>query len=250
MKLIILAAGTGSRLWPMTKHVPKSLIDLGDGRCLLERQIENAAQCDEIDEVIVVTGYRASQVERRMRHIDANINIRTLYNPVYNMTSNLLSVWVARMEMSDDDFLISNGDNLYKRTILPNVINTSDGIWLTIDRKSSYDEDDMKVTLEDDTVQNVSKDIAQDLTHAESVGLVAVRGTRMRQIFRSTLDEAVRSQENLSKFWLELFNILTRNGSIVRTVEVPSEHWVEVDFHPDIQRIRDDIASRISWTDD
>lgn len=63
VNLIILAARTGRRLYPLTKDTPKSLLDLGDGDTLLDRQLEIAAMHDEIDKVYVISGYRTEQIE-------------------------------------------------------------------------------------------------------------------------------------------------------------------------------------------
>lgn len=250
MELVILAAGTGSRLWPLTKHVPKSLLDLGDGRCLLERQIENAKDAGTIDHVTIVVGYRAAQVEERIQHLKDGIAISTIYNPVYRLTNNLLSLWFALPLLRQRDFVVSNGDNLYKRDVLPAVTGVGEGIWLTIDRKSEYDEDDMKVTLHaDQSVEYVSKTIAAEQTHAESVGLVIVRGERYRRVFTNHLDAMVRDESGLSEFWLETFNALVRNGHIVRSVEIPKASWIEVDFHPDVDNLRRSIVGRIDWND-
>lgn len=250
MELVILAAGTGSRLWPLTKHVPKSLLDLGDGRCLLERQIENATGSHTIDHCTIVVGYRAAQVEERIKHLKERIAIGTIYNPVFRTTNNLLSLWFALPLLRERDFVVSNGDNLYKRDVLPRVTSVDEGIWLTIDRKSAYDEDDMKLTLgADDTVEHVAKTIGLDETHAESVGLVVVRGERYRRVFTTMLDSMIRDESGLSVFWLELFNALTRNGQLIRTIEIPHSSWIEVDFHPDVEKLRRNILARVDWND-
>jgi L-glutamine-phosphate cytidylyltransferase len=250
MELVILAAGTGSRLWPLTKHVPKSLLDLGDGRCLLERQIESATACQVIDQCTVVVGYRAAQVEDRIRHLKERIAIGTIFNPVYRTTNNLLSLWFALPRLRERDFVVSNGDNLYKRDVLPLVTSVGEGIWLTIDRKPAYDEDDMKVTLAaDGTVQHVAKTIAPAETDAESVGLVVVRGERYRRVFTNMLDAMVREESGLTVFWLEIFNALARNGQLIRTVEIPHASWIEVDFHPDVEKLRHSILARVDWND-
>ena len=54
MKLFILAAGKGTRLWPLTRNTPKSLIDISDGTTLLERQIEAAINSEIFEEIIII----------------------------------------------------------------------------------------------------------------------------------------------------------------------------------------------------
>ena len=70
MKLFILGAGKGTRLYPLTKNTPKLLIDLGDGLTLLGKQIENAIESKCIDEVIVITGYLQHQIENKIKELE------------------------------------------------------------------------------------------------------------------------------------------------------------------------------------
>ena len=98
MKLIILAAGKGERLWPLTKNTPKPLLDLGNGNTLLEEQLERVQSSGVIDEVVLVTGYLSEQIEAKLRTMMATapIRIKTLYNPFYDVANNLASLWLAR----------------------------------------------------------------------------------------------------------------------------------------------------------
>ena len=60
MKAILIAAGTGTRLYPITKDIPKSLVDVGQGMTLLETQLHSLQECG-IHEVVIIVGYRASR---------------------------------------------------------------------------------------------------------------------------------------------------------------------------------------------
>ena len=68
MKIIILAAGKGERLYPLTKNTPKPLIDLGDGETLLEKQLRSLSESRVVDEVIIVIGYLYEQVESKLKN--------------------------------------------------------------------------------------------------------------------------------------------------------------------------------------
>lgn len=248
MKLVILAAGTGSRLQGLTRHAPKSLLDLGDGRSLLERQIENAVAAGGFERVVVVTGYKAELVERLVAELRPAVEVATVFNPVYAVSNNLISLWFALPQVRDSDFVISNGDNIYAPAVMPRVIGNGPGIWLTIDRKPEYDEEDMKVLLgEDGGVERVSKEIPAGEASAESVGLVAVTGERYRRAFAGEVEALVREPENVGRFWLEGINACCRRGFVVRPVEIEASQWAEIDFHPDVRRLRHEVISKIAW---
>jgi choline kinase len=247
MNLIILAAGVGSRLFPLTKDKPKSLIDLGDGTTLLDRQIQNAINCDIIDTIYIVTGYRASQIEEKIEQYKSEINIVSLYNPFYETSNNLFSLWFAQFVMDGKDFLISNGDNIYKDNVYNNIHEiSSNTISITIDYKTEYDEDDMKVTMDEKgNVKHVSKLIHKEKISAESVGLAIVKGSKNRKIFKEKLASLVKDITNKDKFWLEIFNALATDGQKIGTYVIEKRDWGEIDFHPDIQSVKAAISKEL-----
>lgn len=246
MNLIILSAGVGSRLFPLTKNKPKSLIDLGDGTTLLERQIENAVNCDIIDNIYIVTGYRSNQIEDKIKEFKDKINISIIFNPFYEMSNNLFSLWSAHFIMMERDFLISNGDNIYQDSVYNNIHNlSSNTISITIDYKDNYDEDDMKVILDNGSVKQVSKMIDMDKIDAESVGLAIVRGKNNRKIFKDKLNSLVKDITNKDKFWLEIFNSLFQDNCNIGTYEIGIKDWGEIDFHPDIENVKSAISKEL-----
>jgi len=242
MKLFILAAGKGTRLWPLTKNTPKSLLTFSDGTTILERQVENAIRNEFITEVNIVTGYKSEQIEAKIKDYKTRIPINILFNPVYDITNNLVSVWVAHHRMTDEDFMITNGDNIYKNDVFQKIqTDKKEVIQLTVDYRESYDGDDMKVTFSDGRVVKVSKQIPPEKTDAESVGLVLVKGEKSRRLFVDKVIELVREKEYLEKFWLEIFNSLSDDGVAIDHKSIEVNDWREVDFHPDVDAMKNII---------
>ena len=236
MKLFILAAGKGERLWPLTKNTPKSLIDFGDGTTILERQIESAVSSEMFSEIIIITGYKTEQIEAKIKDHKSKINIKTIFNPVYNVTNNLVSLWVAHNEMQGEDFVITNGDNIYIGDVFKKIKSDANNIiQLTIDYKNEYQEDDMKVSFgSDGLIMRVHKDIPLAEVGAESVGLVLVRGEKSRRLFVNKILQLVKNEDYLNKFWLEIFNSLIDDGIVISFLKIEPSDWNEVDFHPDV----------------
>ena len=242
MKIIILAAGKGERLFPLTKNTPKPLIDLGDGETLLEKQLKSLSESKVIDEVIIVIGYLYEQVESKLKNFKTNLKIRTLYNPFYEMSNNLITLWLSKYEMNKD-FLITNGDNLYTNDVVSDLVNmTNDGIYVTICYRDNLGEDDMKVILDENKkILRVSKEIEK--SNVESIGLVKVQGDKYRKIYQEVLEQLARDKIYLNKFWLETFNVLAERGVEIHSFEIDKDKWREVDFHFDLKDLRELIKN-------
>lgn len=240
MKIIILAAGKGERLYPLTRNTPKPLLDVGGGRTLLEVQIERIQSSGVIDEIVLVIGYLAGQIEEKIQYYqDRGIKIETVYNPFHDVSNNLMSLWFAKSKMTDS-FLITNGDNLFSADVFKDFVQqNTGGIFLSISRKDHYDDDDMKVKLCRNLVERVSKEIKIQDIHAESPGLLLVDGLKAVATAKNELDKIARMPAHRNSFWLELLNQLAEKGIPVQPWELDgTTKWQEVDIHLDVDKVK------------
>src|SRR5262249_15375311 len=123
MKAVILSAGQGSRLLPLTAERPKCLLPVGP-KSLIEWQIDILSRCG-IDEIVVVVGFRAALVEAALAKLARpGLTIRTVFNPFYNVADNLGSCWLARHEMTGG-FLLLNGDTLFESPVLRRLLQST-----------------------------------------------------------------------------------------------------------------------------
>ena len=232
MKAIILSAGQGRRLLPLTSNTPKCLLRIR-GRAVLDWQLDAlvAARCQEI---VVVSGYGAGQVEALLAGRRDAATIRTLFNPFYAVSNNLASCWVAQQEM-DEDFLLLHGDVLLQQGALEHVLAAPSGsaaVPLAIDKKPCYDEDDMKVRLEERRLVRIGKDLPPGEIDAESIGVHLFRG-RGPRLFREGLDAAMRTTSGLDRWYLTVVDELARTG-VVGTASIEGFEWAEIDTRADL----------------
>jgi choline kinase len=237
VKAIILSAGQGSRLLPLTARTPKCLLPLHDQNPAVGLQLRAIAAAG-IEEACVVVGFGAQQVEAHLRQNPIQgLHVETLYNPFYAVADNLISCWVARSQMQSD-FVLMNGDTLFAPSVLTRLLAAPWApITLAINHKDEYDADDMKVELAPSgRLEAVAKSLKPEQTNAESIGMMCFRG-KGPEFFRDTLDDMVRSPEGLHSYYLAAINRIAARGW-VRGAPIDGDWWAEIDTVSDLMQVR------------
>src|SRR5210317_570584 len=230
MKAIILSAGQGSRLMPLTEVTPKCCLQPG-GVSILEWQITQLA-VSGIDEVVVVTGFGHEFVEELVDEFE-DIKVRTLYNPFFRLSDNMGTCWVARHEM-DGPFVLINGDTLFEAAVLQHLLTDADHypITLATDQKVSYDSDDMKIWSERDRLCRVGKTLDMSHVNGESIGMM-VFSRAGAEIFVSKIEGLMKNGDGLNRWYLSAIDELAQSG-IVGTSSIHGLSWCEVDDPVDL----------------
>jgi choline kinase len=237
-KAIILSAGQGSRLGHMVDDKPKCLIDFG-GRTLLDRQLDTL-ESNGVEQAVVVTGFHDELVNEAIARRSGGPRIRTVYNPFYKVADNLGSLFMARDELNGD-CLVWNGDTLVSDSLMAKVVgNARPGICVTIDRKDGYDDDDMKVVVDDDgRLRAIGKRLSAGV-NGESIGLLAFREGGAER-FREAIERDIRTPEGTTIWYLRVIHHLAEQSE-VWTLDIEGEEWGEVDFPPDVERARELVS--------
>lgn len=235
MKSIILAAGRGSRLLPLTETRPKCLLQVGE-RTVLDHQLDTL-EAAGIEEVTVVTGFMSAKVEERVAARRGPMRVNTLFNPFFGVADNLASCWMARGAM-DGDFLLINGDTLFSPDLLVAVLaSPPQSVQVTIDRKPLYDEDDMKVTLDGSQLRAIGKRLPAAESHGESIGLLRFMGAGPR-LFAEKLHEMMRTGDGVASWFLRAVDALAQHRPGVHTLSIEGHAWAELDTPDDYTLVR------------
>ncbi|MDA7497182.1 phosphocholine cytidylyltransferase family protein [bacterium] len=112
---LLLAAGTGSRLHPLTDTAPKCLTEL-NGSTLIERFI-HALQCNGIKRLVVVVGYLDAHIKRYLNQLKNDLEIEYIHNPRFQNTNNIYSLWLARATINEP-FLLAECDLVFDPALL------------------------------------------------------------------------------------------------------------------------------------
>ena len=126
MKAIILAAGKGTRLRPLTNEKPKCLVEL-EGRALLDHQLQALASVGIVD-ISLVAGYKAEKIRRS--------GVKIYKNKRFSETNMVATLFEAKSEMSGDcDLIISYGDIVYEPSVLEGLKAVSAPVTVAVDKE-------------------------------------------------------------------------------------------------------------------
>lgn len=114
MRAILLAAGMGTRLRPITLETPKSLVSV-NGQPMLERQIEFLKD-KGIDEIIIVTGYLSEKFE----YLKEKYNVKLIHNDKFDKYNNIYTMYLVR-EYLGDSYVIDADVYLNRNFIDSNI---------------------------------------------------------------------------------------------------------------------------------
>ncbi len=231
MKGIILSAGQGRRLLPLTQDLPKCLLSIG-GCTVLEWQLRMLAAAG-LDRVVVVVGFGAAAVERLVAEIRIpGMHVRTLFNPLYDRADNLLSCAMAASEM-DEDFLLLNGDTLADPVVIERLLTSPEApVAMAVAQKDAYDADDMKVSCDGPKVCRVGKGLGPAETQGEAIGFSLYRG-RGPALFAEALTQMLSDPEATRRWYLSVVDILAGRGH-VDVVQVGDARYAEIDYPEDL----------------
>ena len=239
MKAIILSAGQGRRLMPLTANTPKCCVVL-NGKTLLEHQVESLA-ANGIAEIVVVTGFGHRVVNDIVAGI-RDVSIRTLYNPFYALSDNLGTSWVARNEMKTP-FLLVNGDTLFEPATLARLlsINGSYPITLATDCKAQYDADDMKISANGERLERVGKQLEPEIVNGESIGMM-VFDQAGADAFVAKVETLMAGTDGLVRWYLSAIDELAAE-ELVGIRSINGTGWCEVDDLADFAHAEKTIVS-------
>ena len=237
MKAVILSAGQGKRLLPLTEDRPKCLIEI-NGKTILEWQLENLLKSG-VRSITIVTGFKSILVENLILNKYKDLDIDCIYNPFYGVSDNLASCWLAR-ENFCDDFLIVNGDDVFEVALINKLIKSRNApITVAVNIKEVYDQEDMKVLFnsENGRLLRVGKDIECSKANGEAIGIHLFRNKGV-SFFRRKVEDLMREEAALKMWYLSAINSLINETEIL-VCDITGYRWSEIDFIEDLQKAND-----------
>ena len=239
MKAIILAAGQGTRLRPLTDDKPKCLVELA-GKPLLEHQLATL-RAGGVDDIHIVGGYRADQLQRP--------GITLHINECFAETNMVTTLFAAEAVMTGErDLIIAYGDIVYEPRVLAALQAVDAPITLAVDREwrrywaarmddPLSDAETLKLTDGDRVVELGKKPQSYEDIQGQYTGLIKIRAdhvARLPDVWRAMDHDAIYDGKDFDNMYMTSFiQHLIDSGWEARAALIDNS-WAEVDCESDL----------------
>jgi choline kinase len=238
---IVLVAGAGRRLLPLTEDLPKTLLSVADDVSILDIALHNLASAG-VENVVLVTGASSHQVDSRLEALQDRhgVKLRTVFNDKALVWNNAYSLWLAR-EFFAEGVLLCNGDTVHPESVERTILAAPAAeITLAMDDVKPLAEEEMKIILDDDGhMQRINKAIDPADAAGEYIGVTRIAGTAADGL-AAALEQTWRRDNGL--YYEDGYQTYVDNGGTVTVAPIGEVPWVEVDNHDDLARARE-----IAW---
>jgi len=237
MNAIILAAGAGTRMLPLTEKTPKCLLQVG-GRSMIDHQIRCLKEVGVVEEdIVVVSGFRAEDLYAYL-----GPRITYVHNEAYATSNSLYSFARVAGRSFPDGFFLFNCDIVFDCRILSQLLETP---WsaVAVDFHKKRANGEMNVEVDSrGRILEISKSVDAERAQGESVQIAKFNGEGGRVV----LDTARRlidfSPENRNLFPTSAYGELVRER-LLHAVDIRGAWWMEIDTLDDYQKANEDLKT-------
>lgn len=232
MKALILAAGIGSRLRPITNNKPKTLVNI-NGKPILGYVLDSL-ESNGIREIVICVGFFSDLIINYCELNFPQLNFKFVENKEYDTTNNMYSLYLAK-DYLDDDMLIMNGDVVFDKEIIKNLI-LQKGSVVAVDVKE-YFEESMKIIVgRDNLVTGISKKFSKKEAYGCSIDIYKIDKKDLENIKKET-SQIIEKDKDLNQWTEVMLDNLFKKGELpARPYDINKYKWCEVDNFEDLSR--------------
>ena len=227
MTYIILSAGKGTKLQPLTLNHPKSLYKLDDKTTILQRLVRMIRKYDSEAEIVVVVGYMYKQIQKELE----DDNVKFVHNPFYSTTSSMGSLWFAKDYLQCENVTIINGDIVTSDDLLEDVVcKHTDYPYVLLD-STHKEANKYNVQVQGDLVCVMSKNLTEYLGNYASITKLDAVSSRF--LFEQLIQMVNEEMYNL--FYEDaLVQMVFQNNFELYYKDIKDYIWTEVDSVDDL----------------
>jgi|TARA_B110000908_G_C10087687_1_gene372516 choline kinase len=220
MKIVILAAGIGSRLG---NPFPKPLTTLKDGKSIMQRQIQNISKYFDVNDITTVVGFKKDLIMERFPEVNY------VYNPFFDRTNTSKSLLQALKKHKENSVLWFNGDVVFDEKLLSLLVDdiNNKNSFISVNTQSVADEE-VKYTLKEDFVYELSKEVKNALGEAVGINFISSKDL---DVFIKHL-EACDDNDYFEK---GLENAISQDNLKLKVIDISKYNCIEIDFKEDLE---------------
>ena len=219
MKVIILAAGIGSRLGNSN---PKPLTKLKNGESILGRQVTFLSEYFGENNIIVIVGYKKDLI------MESFPNLLYVYNNFYDTTNTSKSLLAGLIKIENEDVVWLNGDVVFEKELLPQIIQSSTSC-IAVNTNSVGEEEIKYNVFDDGNIKEVSKTVSPAL--GEAVGINKIISSDL-SLFKENLEKC-----NNQDYFEKALELSIQDGMKIIPVDINKYLCMEIDFWDDLEQI-------------
>lgn len=231
IKAVILAAGIGSRIRPLTDNCPKSLLEIG-GKSILEIMISHIRSCG-ISEIVFVVGYLQEKIKDYLGKRFPDLDVHFVTNERYFETNTGYSLMLTKDWIQDSTFIKFDADVVFDRKILTKLIESEYENCLCIDKNINLDAEEIKVIVNgQNRVVKASKVVDPKEASGESIGIEKISGETAKLLF-TELTVMMEDEKNHQEYYESAYERLMANLVPFYALDISGLKWVEIDTNED-----------------
>lgn len=243
MKALILAAGIGKRLKPITDRIPKTLIKIRN-KPILGHILSNLKKC-KIKDVVIVTGYRDELIKDYVGSGSKwGLNVSYCHSEDYHCTENMYSVFLASQELLGQNFILINADDMFSPSIISKMLKKRGRIVIAVDGEGTLGSEEMKVKVDNGRICSVTKQMDPSQAFGEDIGITKFN-KEGGKAFLDTI-EGIIQKRGPHGWFQEAIDQLARQNYPITYVNVEDEPWIEIDDHFDLKWAKIPISHMIA----
>lgn len=231
MTYIILAAGWGKNLQPLTLSRPKTLYKLDEKTTVLQRLVRSIRKCDKDAEIAVVVGFMYQRIQKELE----DENVKFVHNPFFSATSSMGSLWFAKDFLQRENVTIINGDIVMSEKLLSDVVCAHTDVPYVLLDSTHKDSNKYNVQVQDDKVCVMSKNLTDFMGNYASITKLDAVSARF---LLEQLDLMVN--EGVYNLFFEdaLVQMIFDKNFELYYKDIKDYHWTEVDTVDDLLKAR------------
>ncbi|SFC64526.1 NTP transferase domain-containing protein [Pseudoalteromonas denitrificans] len=229
MKVIIMAAGVGSRISRHLKDHPKCCVDI-NGKPLIQHTME-LLNSQGITDIAIISGYHDDYLQNVLKDFE----YKRIFNPFFRVTNSLASLWFAQEFLdSDEDVIFMNGDVFFEKEIL-DILKETELSPLMLADSTRIEDADYRFTWQDNKLTAFGKELTNAQTTGEYVGIGKFNALDAKKLI--TKVNSLVNSEQYNMWWEDAIYRQIDNGQIIHIHDVKGYFWAEVDYIEDYERI-------------